>query len=895
VLIVVRRWFFGAIVLLFLPLAFIPAQAAAAAMERHPLRVDDVLDTVSLDQVALSPDGKWIAAVVQRPARQGEVYGRASYEVDPSRADVWRISRTTGAQINLTNGGPTAAGFWCATWSPGGRHLAMLSTQSEADEPRGGDNVRLYLWDGPRNSVRRLSPRPVLTQTRRGSPMNALALRRAGGGGAGECRRLEENAPFVWLDDRRLLVLFMPADQNSALIDAFARPSVHTAEVQRQLREGTVPTATAAGSGAAASPALPGRYQATLAEIDVQTGELTVLADLPAHPFLGTLSISVSPGLDYAAVLAPTGAIPPQPTGNPPYNIDDWRAQKALGIIDLGRGTVKWAALPDLARYPLDLLEWAPSGRAIAFRGRAAPNEATASLFVAAVDGDVRPASGLAVGSQEAGPFSREPSAFWLDDDRLLVRGRQGPDGEDAWWLARPASKPALVQTESGGSPLVLRRSRAGVLLGITGGRLVTLSPDGRRFTASPARAFREGAEIAWPGAADRADDFLLLASGGPDGTAYEAVSLRRPMEQRRQTVLPHDAELLAADENGLVWRDPRREGLFLRETAWRTGTTRDLMALNTHLAAVAWGRTTIIDYVNGSGKPAKAAVILPPDYRETNRYPVIAWVYGGYTVRGPNDYWLDPYLPGIYNLQLYAARGYVVVIPSLSRWSGRATQDIYGAAEEGLMPALDKLIELGIADPRRIGIMGQSLGGYNVYSLVTRTARFRAAVALAGFSDVTLLYSQFPAAARGYPGIEHERSTNWSIVEYGLALKPSPDEDLRLFQRNSPINHVGKVQTPLLLIHGELDERSGLSQAEAFFYLLYRRNKTARLLRYWGENHALGLSPANVRNIVDETLGWFDQYMRPDDASQTHSATKAGGPAREGTGAARVKPESGP
>jgi acetyl esterase/lipase len=218
-----------------------------------------------------------------------------------------------------------------------------------------------------------------------------------------------------------------------------------------------------------------------------------------------------------------------------------------------------------------------------------------------------------------------------------------------------------------------------------------------------------------------------------------------------------------------------KREGLFLRETAWRTGTTRDLMALNTHLAAVAWGRTTIIDYVNGSGKPAKAAVILPPDYRETNRYPVIAWVYGGYTVRGPNDYWLDPYLPGIYNLQLYAARGYVVVIPSLSRWSGRATQDIYGAAEEGLMPALDKLIELGIADPRRIGIMGQSLGGYNVYSLVTRTARFRAAVALAGFSDVTLLYSQFPRLREAIPASSTKGRQTGRSSSTGSLSSPRP------------------------------------------------------------------------------------------------------------------------
>jgi hypothetical protein len=58
--------------------------------------------------------------------------------------------------------------------------------------------------------------------------------------------------------------------------------------------------------------------------------------------------------------------------------------------------------------------------------------------------------------------------------------------------------------------------------------------------------------------------------------------------------------------------------------------------------------------------------VILPPDYDPGRTYPTIAWVYPGYRVRSLNDYYLDPYLAGIYNLQLYAAQGYVVVIPSI-------------------------------------------------------------------------------------------------------------------------------------------------------------------------------------------------------------------------------------
>ncbi|MDP9413487.1 MAG: hypothetical protein M3Q08_05215 [Pseudomonadota bacterium] len=62
-------------------------------MAQHPLRVDDVLDIVSLERAVASPDGEWVAAVVQRPARPGEAFGRAAYEVDPSRSDIWLVSR----------------------------------------------------------------------------------------------------------------------------------------------------------------------------------------------------------------------------------------------------------------------------------------------------------------------------------------------------------------------------------------------------------------------------------------------------------------------------------------------------------------------------------------------------------------------------------------------------------------------------------------------------------------------------------------------------------------------------------------------------------------------------------------------------------------------------------
>jgi Tol biopolymer transport system component len=168
---------------------------AMAADARHPLTIDDVLNLARVDQAVVSPDGDRVALAVLRPAQPGEVYGRTAYEVDPGRAEIWLVSRGTGERRNITNGAGDAAGFWCASWSPDGSRLAMLSTRPEAGEPRGGDNVRLYVWTVATGELRRLGAAAVMTQTRHGSPLHQLDLR---GGADGQATRRcsdEENAP----------------------------------------------------------------------------------------------------------------------------------------------------------------------------------------------------------------------------------------------------------------------------------------------------------------------------------------------------------------------------------------------------------------------------------------------------------------------------------------------------------------------------------------------------------------------------------------------------------------------------------------------------------------------------------------------------------------------------
>lgn len=850
---------------------FALAGAAPAGPAGRPLSIDDVLATTRIDQVALSPDGEWAAVVVQRPAGPGEVYGRTAYEIDPARSDIWIVSRRTGERRNITGGAASAAGFWCAAWSPDGTRLAMLSTKPEGSEPRGGDNVRLYVWERATGALARRGDAAMMTQTRYGSPLYRLDLR--GGAGAGTAAHRcseEETAPFAWLDHRRLLAVTLPAGAVSGLIDQFSRPLRHAAETTRALREGAVPTVTASGSGAERTRADERSASAIIRRVDAGSGAADTIAAVPAYPFRGELTLSLSPDAKRIAILAPTGAIPHTSGERIPHSGDTWGAEKKLGFAALEPGApLRWAEMPAQGRYPLELFGWSPDGRKVALRARAGGAVKATPLFIASAE-DLSvsmPAASLSVGDEAAGTEYPHPlPVHWVDKDRLLAMGVADGANRAGWWLLSPDEKPVDLTAQAPQVPDELRRGMDGRFVGIVGDRLAWLDLDSHRLDPLPARLPARGS-ILWPSdAGRRASELLVVTPGSDRSRQLHRITLGGDGGRASPAIgLPAGPILdIAADGGAALSREQTPKGQFLRETALRTGARRDLLALDPHLGDVRWGRTMLIDYRSLGGEALKGAAILPPGYRAGRHYPTLVWVYPGYQVRGLDDYWLDPYLPGIYNLQLYAARGYVVLIPSMPLRRGAVRNDSYADVGAGVHPAIDRLVALGIADPDRLGVIGQSFGGYGVYALLTQTRRFKAGVAMAGISDLASFHGQFDPGARSYPGIEQEKSVNWWIAEAGpLGLGVPPQEDQWLYWRNSPLAYADRVETPLLLVHGEYDVRSGLSQAESFFSALHRHGKTARLLRYWGESHSLSQSPANVRDIFTETMAWFDRYLR--------------------------------
>jgi dipeptidyl aminopeptidase/acylaminoacyl peptidase len=131
----------------------------------------------------------------------------------------------------------------------------------------------------------------------------------------------------------------------------------------------------------------------------------------------------------------------------------------------------------------------------------------------------------------------------------------------------------------------------------------------------------------------------------------------------------------------------------------------------------------------------------------------------------------------------------------------------------------------------------------------------------MAGICDIISLYGGFDVRFR-YEPLVHERLSNQTQAEAGVFRMGSPPwKDSARYVLNSPIFHADHVQTPTMIVQGDLDYVS-IVQGEEFFSALYRQGKPAQFVRYWGEGHTIE-SPANIRDLWQRVFDWFDLYLK--------------------------------
>lgn len=271
-----------------------------------------------------------------------------------------------------------------------------------------------------------------------------------------------------------------------------------------------------------------------------------------------------------------------------------------------------------------------------------------------------------------------------------------------------------------------------------------------------------------------------------------------------------------------------------------------------THSASLsesqAFGESRLIDWQTPSGAPRRGTLLLPAGYVPGKRYPLVIYPY-------PTEFRSDDVNvfgvtgTGTENMQLLATRGFAVLAPDMPPFDWKhQMREIPPIINSGVA----RVVELGIADSTRVGIIGHSWGGYAVIATIAQTPSFRAAVARGGEADEVASYGIVNSSGYAFGAVLDESFFGGTIWE-------EPD----LYLANSPIWLLDKVKTPLLIIHGEAETTVPIFLANQVFASLQRLGKEVEFARYAGENHTESLwTYANQRDYLRRMIGWFESHL---------------------------------
>ena len=801
------------------------ASASGWGVTKRVMIPDDLFRLQTIGPVAISPAGDVAAYVVQRPSSTAKTFGRL-YLWGNDRADVW-VASTTGNEPgrNITNGEIDASGFWAPQWSPDGRWLAMLSTR--------GGNVRLWVWQKDTGKVELLSdggvdPRP---------------------------------GTFAWVSGNGIVFWTLPRTRQALPLSIdHQTPEITQREWTKDFA-GQISTASVLESGTPIDSQAERRGECLLQLADPATKKTRILSRTPSYGEFAFATLQLSPDRRFVAFLKQTGVL--QPTREI-RTVEMLNAQYELTVVRLdGEGE---SATMTGVRMPFwGSVRWSPDNAELAVIGYDEAVNARQSLFRCRLENrQCRQVTNerFALRTQRKNALTDLPY-FWFGQHALAVRvafGTSASDEQEHW----------MITDERGNlHDFVFRSEEKDQHL-----EQVLPDPCGQGLIAA-------GDQAIWRTNADgsverKLDDLigitsLVRPSSAAGGCSVVVTSLERGKERwhilnsktgtLESIAVPAPGVRLIAigDNQTILFSLDNDSGSYLWLGRHGAPEFTLLLAANRFLNEIHPGELERIDYRSLDGQILQGWAILPPAFKVGHRCPVVTWVYPG-TVFGHTP-------PGSLvrineehplNLQLLAARGYVVLLPSMPLPPEGVEADPYMELEKGVLPAIDKLVELGIADPHRLAVMGQSYGGYATYGLITQTTRFQAAIALAGISDLLSLYGTFDARTRYDSTGRQDPPGMWNIE--GMGMGGPPWTDLERYTRNSPIAYVSRVQTPLLIMQGDLDYVP-IQQGEEFFSALYRQHRRAEFVRYWGEDHILN-SSANIRDMWQRIYAWLDRYL---------------------------------
>jgi dipeptidyl aminopeptidase/acylaminoacyl peptidase len=418
-------------------------------------------------------------------------------------------------------------------------------------------------------------------------------------------------------------------------------------------------------------------------------------------------------------------------------------------------------------------------------------------------------------------------------------------------------------------------------LLTIAGGEKKKLVGD--PASADSARWSPDGQWIAYTGSLDASGGvsqtnlYLITAAGGTPKqlTTKFDLNVGTPVWGRDGRTIYFSANVLEANEiyscevtNGLVKQISRRGGASAIAEVSRDGKMvvgtlsgpaqpsevyktgldfadwRLLTDHNSWLKDYALAVTEVVNWKSKDGTEVEGLLTKPVGYEAGKKAPLLLNPHGGPTGASVNNF------NG--TAQVLAANGFAVLQPNFRGSTGKglafaqANKNTWGKGDyEDCMTGVDAMIASGLADPDRLGAFGWSYGGYMTFWILTQTDRFKAVSPGAGLSNIYSMYSQN----------DIQRYLRWFYSD------KAPWDATDLYWDRSPMKYVKNVKTPTMIMHGQVDTRVPIAQAQEFYQALKEMKVPAEFVVYPRENHGF-TEPRHQMDRVRRYVRFFAKYL---------------------------------
>ncbi len=342
-------------------------------------------------------------------------------------------------------------------------------------------------------------------------------------------------------------------------------------------------------------------------------------------------------------------------------------------------------------------------------------------------------------------------------------------------------------------------------------------------------------------------DGFYELANGELKELVYEDAAFSSPVKAARAD------EYLFTRQTFVEFPDLRVSGPGFKDS-------KKISDANPQQSEFLWGHRQLVEFKDRDGHRLQGILTIPDDFKPGEKRPMLVNFYEKNS-QNLYRYNTPSYLASMGSSPMQAVSdGYITFVPDVQFHTGASHTDMLESVEAGVR----KVIEMGIVDPKRIGINGHSYGGEGAAFIGTRSRLFAAVGMGAGVVD---LYYDFVQNWGWSYQVQQQGSGGGSnAFDYYLYSQGregvSPWDKPEMYMFESALTHVPEVTAPFLIMHGTSDPTVPFTNGLAMYNALRYNNKKAVLLAYPNEGHGLR-GMANRKDLTTRYFEFFDHYLK--------------------------------